>query len=112
MSEELKPCPFCAGNAEIVDNRLEWYVECTGCGVVVIGDRVPELENEADSDSLDWNAVKLSAIKAWNTRQIPEDYKLVPIEPTVEMCIAAWDKHYCNDEGAIALYKAMIEAAV
>jgi len=65
---ELKACPFCDGDAEIIDNRFEWYVECTGCGVVVIGDRVPEPESEADSDAIDWNMVKKSAIDAWNKR--------------------------------------------
>ena len=30
---ELKPCPFCEGNAECYVDAGCWYVRCTNCGV-------------------------------------------------------------------------------
>ena len=60
MNEELKPCPFCGGEAE-----KEWgipsifWIKCTGCGV-----------EGSQHGSLD------DAIKAWNTRK--------PIDKVVE----------------------------
>jgi len=123
---ELKPCAFCGGDAEIIDNRLEWYVECTGCGVVVIGDRVPEPETEADLDAIDWdmvkqsaseawNMVKQSASEAWNTRHIPKGYQLVPIEPTNKMSEAGEDTRWrwasINPTCVREIYKRMLKAA-
>ena len=39
MREELKPCPFCGGNAEAVHEIDDLWatVECTGCGASVDG---------------------------------------------------------------------------
>ena len=32
MTAELKPCPFCGGDAEFVQySPLQWSVECTSC---------------------------------------------------------------------------------
>lgn len=31
MSKDLKPCPFCGGEACISADRDVWYVECTEC---------------------------------------------------------------------------------
>ena len=59
MNEELKPCPFCGGKAEIVDfvleheyeNKLLYYVRCSECTV----------ETDSDED--------ISVAKSiWNTR--------------------------------------------
>ena len=69
---ELKPCPFCGGEPELVDNRLSWYVSCTECEVTVIGDRVPEPERIEDVDDIDWRKLCLTACTKWNTRSTPQ----------------------------------------
>ena len=53
MSEELKPCPFCGGKAEIYNDGFggDWAVRCA-CGAEVSG----YIETEAE------------AVAAWNTR--------------------------------------------
>ena len=53
MSEELKPCPFCGGEAEIYNDGFggNWAVRCA-CGAEVSG----YIETEAE------------AVAAWNTR--------------------------------------------
>lgn len=35
MPEELKPCPFCGGKAELIliKGMDEKYIKCTNCGV-------------------------------------------------------------------------------
>jgi len=57
MIEELKPCPFCGGVAEIQDETTGirttiYFVECLNC---VAGTQ--------------WEYKKENAIKAWNTRK-------------------------------------------
>ena len=40
MTEELKPCPFCGGKAEIsyFDSSCQCYdVECNDCGACLMG---------------------------------------------------------------------------
>lgn len=57
MADELKPCPFCGGNAETRNSkwvgRDHWGVACTGCGD-------PWFDCRADTEA--------EAITAWNTR--------------------------------------------
>ena len=108
---ELKPCPFCGGKAELIDDRLSWYVSCGGCSATVIGERAEEPETEKQCDQIDWGYYEKSAIKAWNTRHIQEGYQLVPVDPSEGMRKAAWDTHYCNNDGALTLYRAMLKAA-
>ena len=55
--EELRPCPFCGGEAELSDTAVQtklgkklWSVECTECGVI--------LDRESRED----------AFEAWNNR--------------------------------------------
>lgn len=50
MTEELKPCPFCGGKAELLVTGTYWY-RCTDCGA----------ETECDPD-------KNSAASLWNRR--------------------------------------------
>lgn len=58
---QLKPCPFCGGRADIVDNRKWhdddecWMAACPFCGGNVCCDTEAE------------------AITAWNTRSVLED---------------------------------------
>ena len=42
---------------------------------------------------------------------IPDGYVLVPVEPNDEMLRKAWDVHFCDDDGAKQIYKAMTKAA-
>ena len=56
MSEELKPCPFCGGDAKIVEDDLVW-VECTECWA------------KSGTDSM---AGKEMVIYDWNTRHAPD----------------------------------------
>ncbi|WP_409264085.1 Lar family restriction alleviation protein [Providencia heimbachae] len=67
---ELKKCPFCGGEAELIDNRLGWYARCQNddCSCTVIGERVEEPQSEAESDAIDWDSVRQTAIAAWNRR--------------------------------------------
>lgn len=49
--EELKPCPFCGGEAKRNDDMQRWGdVYCNGCGCNMLTGNMK------------------SAIKAWNTR--------------------------------------------
>ena len=53
---ELKPCPFCGGEAEIVDTgdlygHCEYSVSCTSCNC-----------------NTDWLTNKKEAVQAWNKR--------------------------------------------
>jgi len=60
MSEELLPCPFCGGAAEIVSttrpNGPSVVARCTRC---------------KKGDTYDWNR-KLTAAESWNTRTVKE----------------------------------------
>ncbi len=68
MTEKLKPCPFCGGEArpseQVVPNTdiRYWIAICANCAAST------PLEN-------------------WNTRPsvVPEGFKLVPVEPTEAM---------------------------
>lgn len=60
---DLKPCPFCGGEADCNNNavmqggKLKWATECLGCGVI--------------TDCFD---TKQEAIEAWNRRADDEKY--------------------------------------
>lgn len=69
METELKPCPFCGGKAEFIDESDDWYskyavddewasllimVRCVKCGANIQAD-----DNDAKEDVID----------QWNTRE-------------------------------------------
>lgn len=56
MTEELKPCPFCGGTANIAKCQIEFLAYCTHCGVQT---ELYETEKEV--------------AKAWNTRKIENE---------------------------------------
>ena len=48
--KKLKPCPFCGGEAEVLDH-INYYVGCSNCGVSTKG-----------------YGKEIKAVTAWNTR--------------------------------------------
>jgi len=105
MTEQLKPCPFCGGEPFKLDCEQGWHLEC------------------ANDDCISQPALSgfhhryENAVKAWNTRHIPEGYQMVPIEPTSNMRRASMqvnDFIPSYDESADfneEIYKAMLAAA-
>ena len=55
MSEKLRECPFCGGEAKLEDMGWPHHVYCMGCGARVTGKGYAE-EGEKD------------AIERWNSR--------------------------------------------
>ena len=53
-TEELKPCPFCGGEATVRKKNSRWRVECRKCSM----------------RSVKWYYSESKAITAWNTRDI------------------------------------------
>ena len=56
MSEKLKPCPFCGGEAEIWDSHpfeIGKIIECQKCGVRF---------------AIPWAVINTQATEAWNRR--------------------------------------------
>lgn len=70
MSEELKPCPFCGGQAEFNDTSSTW-VRCESCGAAI------ECQVE-----------KKDAAQLWNSRS---DATLEKLREALEKIIAADD---------------------
>ena len=63
MTEELKPCPFCGGEGELVIptpwDPYQAYVRCKKCGIT--GPVVWMVDDEK---------FKTTAVKKWNTRKV------------------------------------------
>lgn len=55
---ELKPCPFCGGEAELYNDEGLWKVQCEDCEASTGQYYMPE-----------------NAIAAWNTRHTDDDLK-------------------------------------
>lgn len=63
MTEELKPCPFCGGNAYHLScyngTDFWWEIACCHCGAMVASRKTVFPRNEEARDD---------AIKKWNRR--------------------------------------------
>lgn len=57
MTEYLKPCPFCGGDANIAKGQIEFWAYCPHCGAQT---EFYETEREA--------------AEAWNNRPIEDDF--------------------------------------
>lgn len=70
--EELKPCPFCGGEASLMRSNTLYKVECKDCGVA---GNVRVFQSDA--------------IAAWNTR----------VERTCERGDEFWECSECGEHG-------------
>lgn len=112
MSEKLEKCPFCGVNPYIGMIGRDWYRLTAhhdeNCILHLYEEDAPQTEEQ-----------RQLLIKAWNTRHIPKDYALVPVESTKEMedafdsalCEALDDRNRKPGDGFKAAHKAMIKAA-
>ncbi len=63
LSKELKPCPFCGGEARLRKHqRLNqtWYVQCNQCGI-----RTP---NSVQAAYESWKTTMNYPVQLWNRR--------------------------------------------
>lgn len=76
MKKELKPCPFCGGEAELVKGcqtedgigAKPFYIRCIKCGAEV-GHTIPDWYEWAhDKFNTCYTRCAENAIEAWNTR--------------------------------------------
>lgn len=86
----LLPCPFCGTTSDHKDN----------CYFVLLALR-------ADTPHLH---------EAWNRRaspaSVPANFKMVPVEPTMEMCEAGWNEYDLQEHFSVRfMYERMIAAA-
>lgn len=98
MTEELKPCPFCGGKPhrhyERGSDGVGGYLsmKCGGCGAMSPQNLIYEPCHETELQiKAQWNTRALPAAHPAQAAQVPEERKLVPVEPTVEMALAGAD---------------------
>lgn len=81
MSEELLPCPCCAGKGVLINENSVWYsVRCAYCGMQTNSHPQP-----------DW------AIKTWNTRPNSKPYKYETCAELEESVPPEVYEHWDND---------------
>jgi Lar family restriction alleviation protein len=84
MENDLKPCPFCGGEAELfMDNYIKYGAYCLKCGLYI------GIELECGTELIDgWKAVcesKETIIQRWNRRTPDID---IPPDRLQEICKA------------------------
>lgn len=104
--EELKPCPFCGGEAELKDLGVGtggWYVKCNTryCGSTMWGTPVDGTKVSLDSNAV-YDQSKINAIKWWNTRN-PDAEEAINRqgEKSIELFKLVLRKFYFEDEASI-----------
>lgn len=122
--KELKPCPFCGGDAELPSgDGTQYEIECD-CGMSMSSVQISDLMTfkERDGDKFICNRyeekyierAKNEAISQWNTRPpVDPDQVLMPVEPTDEVREAAISQYdhtgdFC--EWFDDMYQAMIKS--
>lgn len=75
---DLKPCPFCGGDAGFDHDDNGWvWIDCSSCGASTNA-RVSAMDD-----------CKPLLAEQWNRRATTPGMRLVPVEPTPEMLEAA-----------------------
>lgn len=96
-SAALEPCPFCGGKPFKVHSGPPdgAVIRCGDCSARTVSDYAGEAE------------------KQWNKRVSPKGCKLVPVDPTDEMTLAASkvDRVSPMKDQAIIIWDAMLAAA-
>lgn len=67
QEKELKPCPFCGGQAHIMQMGFPHWIYCEDCGAKIHGGKIGDGAEEA-------------SIKAWNRRRLPATKIFPPSE--------------------------------
>lgn len=91
MTEQLKPCPFCGGEAWLVTDSVKREVSISCCRCPVLFHRTAYL--------LDFYKLKSLAIKAWNLRVNESEVQVQSIERYIQII------NKCAQESADSLAK-------
>jgi len=77
---ELKPCPFCGGEARTLDDMTPryWYIQCLDC----------EMEFNCSREVYHFDTEQ-EAIDAWDTR---------PTEDFLNACLREAERYWFHDE--------------
>lgn len=98
MSEKLKPCPFCGGNAAVAQNTsvfLDYRVYCKRCGA---------------ETGMYTTAIK--AVRCWNNREEQTcrmkrdtfgEWRCLACGETISSWSDSWAPNYCPNCGARVL---------
>jgi hypothetical protein len=80
---EMKPCPFCGGKAELIDLGDAGY-------------RVACVSGHGWCQCEQIRATESGVIKSWNTRTLPADQVMVPVELIEAIAMIGVDFGYGN----------------
>lgn len=98
MTDKLKPCPFCGGEADTEWHHGYWGVRCTSCYAEVTADGMND------------------AIEAWNTRK-PMDRIAEKLEEEVteigsRVCNNTKCNHECVDDAGMCDHGVLMGAII